>query len=160
MAKNIYGQELPNQTYTGTYQLAGEPSPSNYTFNPGTRSYTVNGVQQYGQTPGGTSGRTSKTPDYLGGYNQMSGVKPGQAEGGAVQGFFANPSGKQGGFQSLTSSLLDNPEVYKNVRDRAIQFGNDPVWLEQLGKASDTARKGFEGSTSSIDPAILGKMWK
>jgi hypothetical protein len=97
---------------------------------------------------------------YLGQYNAFSNPTAGQVEGGAAQGFFYNPTGKAGGFQKLTSSALDDPRVYEGVRNRYLQFGNDPVWLGQLNTASDTARKKFEGSSSSLDPSVIAKMWK
>jgi hypothetical protein len=152
----------------GTYKdyFPGRADQIGITPAPGTNIFGRNtGGNQgstniFGRAVGGGTQAASKPPDYLGGYNQMSGVKPGQVEGGTVQGFFANPSGKAGGFESLTAALLENPEVYKNVRDRYAQFGNDPVWLEQLNKASDKAKKGFEGGSFSMAPEVLSKMWK
>jgi hypothetical protein len=50
MATNIYGRELPNQTYLGTSWLQGQPGPSNWTYNSGTGSYTIDGKQVGGGT--------------------------------------------------------------------------------------------------------------
>jgi hypothetical protein len=157
MATSIYGRALPNQTYSGTQHLVRQASPSNWTYNPGAGSYTFDG-KKYGRPAASQPQNIGK--DYLGIYNKLGSPTAGQVEGGAAQGFFYNPTGKPGGFQSLTPSALDNPEVYKSVRDRYLQFGNDPVWLEQLNKASDAARKGFEGGSFTMDPGVLQKMWK
>jgi hypothetical protein len=112
-----------------------------------------------GSTPTATAAPAAPQ-NYQGQYNAISNPSAGQVEGGAAQGFFYNPTGKPGGFQSLTSSAMDDPAVYKGVRDRYMQFGNDPAWLGQLNMASDTAKKGFEGSTASLDPSVIAKMWK
>jgi hypothetical protein len=108
----------------------------------------------------GIKPQQSKAQNYLGQYNAFSNPVAGQVEGGAAQGFFYNPTGKQGAFQPLVASALDDPKVYEAVRNRYMQFGNDPVWLEQLNKASDAARKGSEGGSFTMDPGVLQKMWK
>jgi hypothetical protein len=89
---NLYGRELPNQWYTGTKQLLGQPKPSTWLYNPGAGSYSVDGKQILGQP-------RDLGKDYLGQYNALTSPKAGQVEGGAAQGFFYNPTGKPGGFR-------------------------------------------------------------
>lgn len=137
----------PGWTYSATTSGKGDMTSTAYKyFPPGSQS---------GSAPKQTLGE-----EYLGKYNAMGGVSPGAAEGGAAQGFFVNPTGKAGGFTQLTSSLLDDPNVFKAVRDRYLQFNSDPAWLGQLNTASDTAKKAFEGSSATLAPEVLQKMWK
>jgi hypothetical protein len=106
-------------------------------------------------TPGAAvgSGGEQMHSDYLGYYNQnywnepgsdLASPQVGQVEGGAVQGLFYNPTGKKGGFQSLTAEALADPTVYANVKGMStVSGGRDPVgdkiWADWLAKGKPPA---------------------
>ena len=157
MAKSIFGTELPNQTYLGTSQLLGQPRPSNWTFNPGTGSYTVDG-KQYGRPTASQPQDLGK--EYLGIYNKLGNPRAGQVEGGATQGLFYNPTGAAGGFRSLTGAALEDPTVYGNVARMIKDPEADKAWKDMLGQASEAATNRYQGSSFSLAPDILNKMWR
>ena len=107
-------------------------------------------------------GGKSQSPgqDYLSQYNQLGSPAAGQVEGGAAQGLFYNPTGKAGGFKSLTGAALEDPTVYGNVAGMYKNADADKVWGDMLNQASGEAKQRFHGSSFSLDPSILSKMWK
>lgn len=97
---------------------------------------------------------------YLGQYNKLGSPVAGQVEGGAAQGLFYNPTGKVGGFQSLTGAALEDPTVYGNVAGMYKNPEADKAWGDLLNQASGAAKQRFHGSTFSLAPEVISKMWK
>jgi hypothetical protein len=98
--------------------------------------------------------------EYLGIYNKLGNPKAGQVEGGAAQGLFYNPTGAAGGFTKLTGAALEDPTVYGNVLGMYRDPDADKAWGDMLKSASEAATKKYEGSSFSLAPEVLKKMWR
>jgi hypothetical protein len=141
----------PGWSYKATKSGKGDLTSTKYEYFPPSSKTAATA------TPGASPGDLNK--EYLGIYNKFGSPKAGQVEGGAAQGLFYNPTGKAGGFQSLTSEALSDPTVYGNVTAMFKDPTADKAWGDVLGKYNPAALKTPGGSTHGVTDEVLKKMW-